>query len=302
LEEELDFERCANANFEAFHRRGVMRNGRRVGGAVRRLRQACGISREAAGWEIRGSESKISRMELGRVPFKERDVADLLALYGVGEQESSALLSLARRASAPAWWRQFGEIVPPWYLSYLGLEDAASLIRSYETHFVPGLLQTADYARAVLEREHGTATSAKIERRIELRRNRQRVLTRQDPPRFWAVLDEAVLCREIGGRDVMRAQVRALLEAAELPNVHIQISRFHQGGAAPTGFPFTILRFAEPELPDVVYVEQLTGAVYLDKPGEVERYAIAMELSCVAAEPPERTAAILGDALHEFAC
>ena len=272
-----------------------------LGARLRRLRQARGISREAAGWEIRGSESKISRMELGRVPFKERDVADLLALYGVGEQESSALLSLARRASAPAWWRQFGEIVPSWYLSYLGLEDAASLIRSYETQFVPGLLQTADYARALLEREHGTATAAKIERRIELRRNRQRVLTRQDPPRFWAVLDEAVLRREIGGRDVMRAQVRALLEAAELPNVHIQISRFHRGGEVPTGFPFTILRFAEPELPDVVYVEQLTGAVYLDKPGEVERYAIAMELSCVAAEPPERTAALLGDALHEFA-
>ena len=273
-----------------------------LGARLRRLRQACGISREAAGWEIRGSESKISRMELGRVPFKERDVADLLALYGVGKQESSALLSLARRASAPPWWRQYGEIVPPWYLSYLGLEEAASLIRSYETQYVPGLLQTADYARAVLKREHGTAGAAKIERRVELRRNRQRVLERQDPPRFWAVLDEAVLRREIGGRDVMREQVQALQAAAELPHVHLQIFRFRQGGAAPTSFPFTMLRFAEPELPDVVYVEQLTGAVYLDKPAEVEQYAIAMGRSCVAAEPPERTPAILGDALHEIAC
>jgi transcriptional regulator with XRE-family HTH domain len=270
-----------------------------LGARLRRLRQARGISREAAGYEIRGSESKISRMELGRVPFKERDVTDLLALYGVGEPDRAVLLSLARRANAPAWWRQFGEIVPPWYLSYLGLEEAASLIRVYEPHFLPGLLQTPDYARAVLEREHSTASAAAIQRRIELRCQRQRVLTRPDPPMVWAVLDEAVLRREIGGPEVMRAQVRALVAAAELPNVRLQIVRFHQGG--PAGFPFTILRFAEPELPDVVYVEQLTGAVYLDKPGDVERYAVAMERSCLEAEPPERTPIILGDMLHEIA-
>ncbi len=272
-----------------------------LGVRLRRLRQARGISREAAGWEIRGSESKISRMELGRVPFKERDVTDLLTLYGVGEPESTALLSLARRANAPAWWRQFGEVVPPWYLSYLGLEEAASLIRAYEAHFVPSLLQTRDYARAVLEREHTTASVAEIEQRVELRCSRQRVLTRPDPPQFWAVLDEAVLRREIGGREVMRAQMRALLAAAELPNVQLQIIPFHQGTPSPAGFPFVILRFVEPELPDVVYVEQLTGAVYLDKPGDVEQYLIAMERACLEAEPPERTVAILGDMLHQIA-
>jgi hypothetical protein len=271
-----------------------------LGARLRRLRQARGISREAAGWEIRGSESKISRMELGRVPFKERDVADLLTLYGVGEPESTALLSLARRANAPSWWRQFGEVVPPWYLSYLGLEEAASLIRAYEAHFVPSLLQTPDYARAVLRHAHTSAPAAEIERRIELRCTRQRVLTRPDPPLFWAVLDEAVLRREIGGPDVMRAQVRALLDATELPNVRLQVVRFHQGGAAPAAFPFAILRFAEPELPDVVYVEQLTGAVYLDKPGDVEHYAVAMERACLEAEPPERTADILGDRLLQI--
>jgi hypothetical protein len=273
-----------------------------LGARLRRLRQARGISREAAGWEIRGSESKISRMELGRVPFKERDVADLLILYDVGEPERSALLNLARRASAPPWWRQFGELVPPWYLSYLGSEEAASMIRSYDPHFVPGLLQTADYARALLEAEHGTAPAAEIERRIELRRNRQRVLTRRDPPQYWAVLDEAVLRRQVGGHDVMQGQVRALLEGAELPNVRIQIVRIGQGSAAPAGFPFAILRFTEPELPDVVYVGQQTGAVYLDKPGDVEQYALALEVACLQAEPPERTAAILRDALHEIAC
>ncbi len=272
-----------------------------LGAQLRRLRQARGISREAAGWEIRGSESKISRMELGRVPFKERDVADLLALYGVGEPESTALLSLARRANAPAWWRQFGEVVPSWYLSYLGLEEAASLIRTYEAHFVPDLLQTSDYARAVLRREHPAAPAAQIERRVELRCNRQRVLTRPDPPLFWAVLDEAVLHREIGGREVMRAQVRSLLQAAERPNVRLQIVRFHQGDAAPAAFPFAILRFAERELPDVVYVEQLTGAVYLDKPGDVDHYAAAMNRACLEAEPPDRTPAILGDMMLQIA-
>jgi transcriptional regulator with XRE-family HTH domain len=271
-----------------------------LGARLRRLRQARGISREAAGYEIRGSESKISRMELGRVPFKERDVADLLRLYGVGESESGTLLSLARRANAPAWWRQFGEVVPPWYLSYLGLEEAASLIRAYEAHSVPGLLQTPDYARAVLQREHGAASSREIDRRVELRCTRQRVLTRAEPPQFWAVLDEAVLRREVGGPAVMRAQVQALLAASELPTVRLQIVRFHQGSATPAGFPFVILRFSEPELPDVVYVEQLTGAVYLDKPGDVEHYAVAMERTCLEAEPPENTPAILGAALHEL--
>ena len=284
------------------HRSGSTALRIQLGVRLRRLRQARGISREAAGWEIRGSESKISRMELGKVPFKERDVADLLTLYGVGEPESTALLSLARRANAPAWWRQFGEVVPSWYLSYLGLEEAASLIRAYEAHFVPSLLQTPDYARAVLRREHAAAPSAEIERRVELRCSRQRVLARPDPPQFWAVLDEAVLRREIGGSEVMREQMRALLAAAELPHVRLQIVRFHQGAAAPAGFPFAIMRFAEPELPDVVYVEQLTGAIYLDKPGDVEQYVIAMERACLEAEPPERTVDILGETLHQIAC
>jgi transcriptional regulator with XRE-family HTH domain len=273
-----------------------------VGARLRRLRQARGISREAAGWEIRGSESKISRMELGRVPFKERDVTDLLTLYGAGLPERTALLALARRANAPAWWQRFGDVVPPWHLSYLGLEEAASLIRTYESHVVPGLLQTPDYARALLRREHVAASAAEIERRVELRCSRQRVLYRPEPPQFWAVLDEAVLRREIGGRDVMRDQVRALQEAARLPHVRLQIVPFHQGAPTPVGFPFAILRFAEPELADVVYVEQLTSALYLDKPGDVDHYHVAMERACLDAEPPERTPELLGEKLAEIAC
>jgi hypothetical protein len=273
----------------------------RLGAQLRRLRKDSNVTREAAGWEIRASESKISRMELGRVPFKRRDVADLLELYGVAEDDRVALLELAQRANSPGWWRQYADVVPPWFFSYLGLEEAATLIRTYEVHLVPGLLQTADYARAVIASHHASAPAADIDRRIELRRNRQRTLARPNPPQLWAVLDEAVLRRQIGGQDVMRGQIEALIEASEHPNIHLQVVPFGVSTHAAAGCPFTILRFAEVELPDVVYVEQLTGAVYLDKPSDVEHYAATMERACLGAEPPGRTAAILRRSLNETA-
>jgi hypothetical protein len=272
-----------------------------LGAQLRRLRQGRNVSRETAGWEIRGSESKISRMELGRVPFKERDVADLLTLYGVADDERAAFLALVRQANIPGWWQQFGDIVPPWLLSYLGLEDAASVIRAYEVHSVPVLLQTADYTRAVLRQGHDDASEAEIDRRLELCQGRQRILTRPDPPQFWAVLDEAVLRRRIADQDVMRAQLEALIEASQLPNVLLQIACFHAGTQATAGFPFTILRFSEPELADAVYMEQLTSSLYLDKPGDVEHYAATMERACRQAEPPDRTPVILRKLLKETA-
>jgi hypothetical protein len=269
-----------------------------LGGQLRALRKAKRVSRQRAGWEIRASESKISRMELGRVPFKERDVADLLTLYGVADDDDrNALLRLARQASAPGWWQQFGDVVPSWFLSYLGLEESASLIRTYEVQFVPGLLQTADYARAVIQLGHHDKDDAEIEKRTELRRHRQNVLHRTAPPQLWAVIDEAVLRRRVGTRAVMREQVESLIEASRLPHVRLQVIPFDAGGHAPAGCPFAILRFPERGLPDVVYVEQLTSAVYLDKPADVDHYAVAMERACLKAEPPDRTAAILAGML-----
>jgi transcriptional regulator with XRE-family HTH domain len=272
----------------------------RLGARLRHLRKAREITREAAAWEIRASESKISRMELGRVPIKERDVADLLTLYRVGAQERAALLMLARRASAPAWWHEYEDAVPPWFLSYLCLEEAATLIRAYEVQFVPGLLQTTDYARAVIQGDRASVPPEEVDRRIELRQGRQRALRRPDPPHLWAVLDEAVLRRRIGGPDVMRAQVAALIEAAELPHVRIQIVPFRAARRSDAGFPFAILRFPEPELPDVVYVEQLTSALYLDQPGDVDEYARTMGRACVEAEPPQRSPVILTEILSEL--
>ena len=271
-----------------------------LGTQLRRLREGKAISREDAGWEIRASGSKISRMELGRVSFKERDVADLLTLYGVTDiREREALLSLARQANNPGWWHHFGDILPTWFQSYLGLEAAATLIRTYEIQFVPGLLQTPEYARAVIMLGHAGANADEIDRRVELRRQRQQALNRPEPPQLWAVIDEAVLRRPIGGVEVMKAQIEALIEAAKLPNVRLQIIPFNAGGHAAAGGPFAILRFPEPELPDVVYVEQLTSAIYLDKREDVDHYAIAMERVCIDADPPNHTPEILEKLLHE---
>jgi len=271
-----------------------------LGAQLRRLREGRAITREDAGYEIRASGSKISRMELGRVSFKERDVADLLTLYGVSnDAEREALLGLARQANNPGWWHHYGDILPPWFQSYLGLEAAASLIRTYEIQFVPGLLQTPEYARAVILLGHAGATADEIDRRVELRRQRAQILDRLEAPQLWAVIDEAVLRRPIGGADVMRAQIEFLIEAAKKPNVRLQIIPFHAGGHAAAGGPFAILRFPEPELPDVVYVEQLTSAIYLDKRDDVDHYAIAMERVCIDAEPPSHTQEILGKLLHE---
>jgi hypothetical protein len=266
-----------------------------LGARLRRFRKLAGVTRETAAWEIRASESKISRMELGQVPVKKRDITDLCTLYGVEGDERTALLALAHEASTPGWWHRYGDIVPPWFLSYLGLEEAGSLIRACELNFVPGLLQTPEYARAVVRLGYPNAPLDEVDRRLELRRQRQEVLRRAEPPLFWVVIDEAVLRRRIGGPRVMREQLESLSEAAQLPHVRIQIMPFHAGTQA-AGCPFVVLRFPEPELPDMVYVEQLTSALYLDKPADVERYTMVLDRACVEAEPPARTVPLL-DAL-----
>lgn len=272
-----------------------------LGAQLRRLREAKGLSRDQAGWHIRASESKISRMELGRVSFKERDVADLLTLYGiVDEDERSALLTLARQANSPGWWHAYGDLLPTWFQSFPGLESAASVIRTYEVQLVPGLLQTADYARAVIQLRHDRTDDSEIDRRVQLRLTRQDVLNRRPhPPRLWAVVDEAVLRRAIGGPRVMRAQIQHLIDVCERPNVQLQIVPFEVGGHAGAGGAFTILRFPDPNLPDVVYIEQLASALYLDKRDDVDNYAAVMERLCVQALPPNETPKLLGEILNE---
>jgi transcriptional regulator with XRE-family HTH domain len=258
-----------------------------LGTRLRRLREAAGIPADKAGYEIRASRSKLSRMETGRVGLKLRDIEDLLTLYGVVDEEQRAnVLALARRSREPEWWTQYTDILPGWFETYLGLESAASVIRTFETQFVPGLFQTEEYARAVTRLGHQTAPTEEIERRVGLRLKRQEVLARPQPPRIWAVMDEAVLRRPIGGTAVMGAQLRRLVEAAQLPGVTLQVVPFAQGGHAAASGSFSILRFAERDLPDVVYIEQLTSAVYLDQRADVEHYLeVADQLSGEALTP-----------------
>jgi transcriptional regulator with XRE-family HTH domain len=270
-----------------------------LGGHLRRLREKTGLTTEQAAEAIRGSHSKISRMEHGRVSFKERDIADLLTLYGVtGQTERTGLLALAREANTPGWWQGYSDILPHWLEPYFGLEAAASFIRTYELQFIPGLLQTEDYARAVI-RLGNAGNEEEVARRTEARLSRQEILNREEPPRNWAVIDEAALRRPIGGRAVMREQLRHLIEMSGHPAVTLQILPFGAGGHPALGGPFTILRFAEPDLRDVVYIEQLTSALYLDKANEVDSYLEVMEQLCLQAEPTATTTDILTRVLKE---
>jgi transcriptional regulator with XRE-family HTH domain len=244
-----------------------------LGAQLRRLREAAGVPPEKAGYAIRASRSKISRMETGRVRFKIRDVEDLLTLYGVTEgQQRLKVMALARQSGVPDWWTKYSDILPDWFETYLGLESAAATIRNFEIQFVPGLLQTEDYAHAVTLLGHQAAPTEEIERRVVLRRKRQDLLTAPQPPRMWMIMDEAVLRRPVGGASVMRAQLRHLIEAGRAPHVTIQVVPYTRGGHAGAGGSFSVLRFDEPDLPDVVYIEQLTSALYLDQRPDVEHY------------------------------
>ncbi len=271
-----------------------------LGSKLRRLREANGITREAAGYAIRGSSAKISRLELGRVGFKERDVADLLTLYGAtDEREREAFLALARQANAPGWWREYGDVLPNWFETYVGLEQAASVIRAYEPQLVPGLLQTEDCARAIIQLRHLQASYADIERRVALRMARQKRLTQPGAPGLWVALDESALCRPFGSREVHRAQLQHLIEMAQLPNITVQVVPFHVGGHAAAGGPFTILRFSEPGIPDIVYLEHLTNALYLDKKRDTTDYLAIMDGLCIQAKPPNGTIDFLRGLINE---
>ena len=256
-----------------------------LGVQLRRLREASHVTGEEAGEAIRATRSKISRLERGRCRAKQRDLADLLTLYGVtDEAEREALLTLARQANAPGWWRQYSSILPRWFELYIGLEQAASIIRAYEVQFVHSLMQTEDYARAVILTAHAHAPGVEIDRHVSIRMRRQQLLTQPGAPRLWAVLDESALRRPWGGPALMRAQLEHLLRVAELPNITLQIVPFRAGPHAAAGGSFTILRFPQPDLRDLVYLEQLHSALYLDQPDDVNGYLTVMDQLCVQAE------------------
>jgi transcriptional regulator with XRE-family HTH domain len=271
-----------------------------VGAQLRRLRTEAGITREQAGEAIRASAWKLHRLENGQVGFKERDVIDLLRLYGVTDpDEIDTFVALAHEANQPGWWNAYSDLLPQWFRAYIDLESAATLIRTYEGQLVPGLLQTEAYMRAVM-RGALHEPPEDTERRIALRLTRQRLLTRPDGPRLWAVVDEAALRRPVGGREVMRAQVARLLEATELPGVILQVLPLAVGAHPGMASAFTILRFPDVGLPDVVYLERLDDATYVDRRESVDHYYHVMELISARSAAPEKTPELLDKILSEW--
>jgi transcriptional regulator with XRE-family HTH domain len=254
-----------------------------LGTQLRRLREARGITAQEAAREIRASESKISRMELGRNAVREVDIADLLSLYGITNvAEREQLLSLASQANQPGWWHRYQDVLPSWFQAYIGLEESAESIRSYDMQFVPGLLQTEEYAAAVMAL--GEFSMDETERAVFLRKERQRRFS-CGGLRLTAIIDEVALRRPLGGAGLMRAQLQYLLDICDRPAFTLQVTPYPAGAhAAPASF--SILQFATPELPDVVYVEHLTSAMYLDKTADVIRYTAAMDrLGAISASP-----------------
>ncbi|HUZ54766.1 MAG TPA: helix-turn-helix transcriptional regulator [Streptosporangiaceae bacterium] len=273
---------------------GVLRI--RLGVKLRRLRESRGITAQQAAKAIRGSDSKISRIELGRHAAREIDVSDLLTLYGVTDpDEREALLGLASQALAPPWWQRNADILPPWFQAYLGVEEVAESVQSYDTHFVPGLLQTSAYAAGLLARADFAADEAA--RLLQVRAERVERFA-AGGWRLDAVIDEAVLHRPVGPQADFAAQLEQLRDAAGWPGVTVRIRPLTAGAPlSPAGF--TILRFAGSELPDAVYTEQLTSASYLDRPADVARYAAAMEMLRESSRPASQTAASIDTVLAE---
>jgi hypothetical protein len=242
-------------------------------------------------------------MELGQVAFKERDVADLLTLYGVTEEDERApILALVKEGNQPGWWRGSAHTLPGWFELYLGLETAATLIRTYEVQLIPGLFQTEDYARAAItQNEHsGLVSATDIEHRVGVRMRRQKILARPDPPQVWAVLDEGVIRRQVGTSSMMRAQLEHLIALSERPNIIVQAMPFAFGGYVAEGGAFSILRFGEPDLSDVVYLEYLTDAVYVDKLSDVDLYSKIMNRLGINSTPPDAFINLLNRIIDEM--
>ncbi|WP_256107378.1 helix-turn-helix transcriptional regulator [Streptomyces sp. ODS05-4] len=273
-----------------------------LGKRLQELREAAGLKREEAARVLRVAPATIRRMETAEVALKIPYVQLLLGAYGVPADEAESFVELAEEANRPGWWQRFHDVLPGWFSMYVSLEGAASVIRAYEPQFVPGLLQTEEYARAILRGGAvGQIRHDDIERHVDLRMRRQSLLTREDAPRFWVIMDETVLRRPVGGDPaVLRGQVDRLLEAAELPNVTLQVAEFSGGHHPGTYGPFVLFRFALKELPDMVYSEYLTGAVYLDAPPEVATYLEVMDRMAAQAATAHRTKEFLRDLRKEL--
>ncbi|MEW1642712.1 MULTISPECIES: helix-turn-helix transcriptional regulator [unclassified Streptomyces] len=240
-----------------------------LGRRLQDRRQDAGVSLENAAKALRVTSLTIRRLEKAEVGLKPLYVEKLLETYGAERQEIEEFVALAERANEPGWWHAYRDVLPGWFTAYVSLETGAKTLRTYEPHYVTGLLQTYDYARGVLSGGFPNDNDEDLERRVQLRLRRQSLLERPESPTLWAVLEEAVLHRVVGGPKVMRDQIDRLLEVSELDHVSVDIVPFSAGAHVGACAPFTYFRFQEPELPDVVYSEILSASMYLDQRSDV---------------------------------
>jgi transcriptional regulator with XRE-family HTH domain len=273
---------------------------RRLALELRRLREAARLTCEEVADHLECSASKISRVETGRVSVSPRDVRDMLELYGVPAQQRESLVQLARDSRQKGWWHAYSDTMQPQFVTYVGLESAASEIRIYEVSLIPELLQTEDYARAVIRSGMMNSPPEDVERRVALRMARQPAITRDDPPKVWAVLDEAALRRRVGGAGLMRLQLEHLLAQAALPNVAVQVIPFGGGAHPAMGRPFIVLVFPERVDTDVVYLEDLTSALYLEDVADVDRYNVFFNHLRASALSFDDSSALVASVLKEM--
>ncbi|MGV9566583.1 helix-turn-helix domain-containing protein [Streptomyces sp. NPDC003480] len=273
-----------------------------VGVQLAGIREDAGLSQEQAARALGFSPAKLSRIEAGkgRRPPTEGDVRALLQLYGADDYEATVLVKLLQRAGEPGWWQRYDKrLMPEWFDRLVGLQEAAVAIRTFEIQYVPGLLQTPAYTRAVVERGLPTASAAEVQRRVELRTRRRELLSRPDAPQLWAILDESVLMRVLGSREVMREQVEHLVEAARLPHVTVQIVPLDVTNASAPSIPVTYLRFGGLELPDIVYLEHIRSANFLEDRDETEEYRVVLDRLADEALDPRASLELLRRTLEE---
>jgi hypothetical protein len=264
------------------------------------LREKAGMTYEQAAAAIYSSEWTIRRMERAEGGLKPLTVKSLLTAYGITDTtEIDAFVALARDASRPGWWHSYDDVLPPWFKTAVGLEEAAALIRAYEPQVIPGLLQTEGYIQAITAASFPAAPAGFSQRTVALRLARQQLLSKADPPRYWVVMDETALRRPIGGPAIMREQFARLIDAAERPDITIQVIPFAAGWHPALYGMFNIFRFPGGQLPDIVYTEALTGSYYLSKPDETAKYTQALDQICAMAASPEHTITILRDTMKE---
>jgi transcriptional regulator with XRE-family HTH domain len=271
---------------------------RRLALELRRLREVAGLTCEEVGDKLECSASKVSRVETGRVSVSPRDVRDMLEIYGVTPGDQDALVQLARESRQKGWWNAYSDSIRPQLATYLGMESAACDLRAYQVHRLPGLLQTEEYARATFA-AYPMATADTVERQVAMMTERQRQAA-AGPPRLRAVLDEATLRRQVGGPEVMRAQLERLIELCEQPDILLQVLPFRTGAYLPMDMPFIILGFPDEADPDIVAVRYPTGVLWIEDPAEVDQYSGFFRYLQAAALPYGKSAEFLASVLKDF--